>query len=356
MKALVVRTPGDYGIEEVPVPDVPEGGLLLRVRACGLCGSDLRTLRSGHRRVTLPWIIGHELCGIVERAGSGYRGPARPGDALVVGPLAYCGECEFCVAGRHELCEHQREIAQDWPGGFAEYVAVPEACVRLGNVQPLPPGLDPAFAAVTEPMSSCINAQEKAGTGLGDTVAIFGSGPVGCIHASVARARGAFRVAIVDVDAERLALAGPFGPDLLVNARQEDPVAALMRFTGGRGAEVVVTATPAPEAVIQAVAATRKGGRVVVFGGLPTDNAKPAVSWNDIHYKALHIIGTTTFAPRHHRRAIEMAASGRIPMDRLVTARYPLDRFDEGVRRAMEGKALKVVFLPESDAGGAHGH
>jgi len=354
MKAIVVRAPGDYGIEEVPVPKVPDGGLLLRVQACGLCGSDLRTLRSGHRRVRLPWIIGHEISGVVEGTGAAYRGPARPGDPLVVGPLAYCGTCEFCIAGRYELCEQQREIAQDWPGGFAQYVAVPEACVRLGNVRPLPPGLDPVFAAVTEPMSSCINAHEKAATGLGDTVAVFGGGPVGCLHAGVARARGAFRVAIIDVEQNRLALAEPFGPDLLVNARREDPVAALMRFTGGRGAEVVVTATPAPEAVIQAVAAVRKGGRVVVFGGLPIDNATPAVSWNDIHYKALHVIGTTTFAPRHHLRAIEMAVSGRIPMDRLVTARYPLERFAEGVRLATNGDALKVVFLPEAREGGVN--
>lgn len=120
MKALVVRAPGQYAVEEVPVPAVPAGGMLVRVIACALCGSDLRTLRSGHRRVTFPWIIGHEICGTLVETGPRYKGPWRIGELLAVGPLAYCGICEFCLAERFELCTGYREIAQAWPGGLAE--------------------------------------------------------------------------------------------------------------------------------------------------------------------------------------------------------------------------------------------
>lgn len=346
MKAVIVHAPGDFGVEEVAIPQIADEGMLLKVVACGLCGSDLRTLRSGHHRVTLPWIIGHEICGDVVELGPQYRGHWQVGDRLAVGPVVYCGICDFCVNGQYEFCENYREIAQAWPGGFAEYIAIPPEALRLGTIHRVPEGLDPAYAAVSEPISSCVNAQERGKIGLGDTVVIIGSGPIGCVHTSLARARGADRIIVADVLDERLKLAEPFGPDVLLNASQVDLVAEVRRLTGGKGAEVVITATPAPIAVVQAVEMVRKAGRILVFGGLPKDQSKPGVDVNIIHYNALHIIGTTTFAPRHQRIALNLLASGRIPGERLVTHRLPLTEFAQGVRLAMEGKALKVVFSP----------
>ena len=190
MKAVVVRAPMDFNVEDVPEPEVPGGGLLMKVIACGLCGSDLRTLRSGHRKVTLPWIIGHEICGTVIQTGEHYQGRFKEGDMLAVGPIVYCGQCDFCINGQYEYCENYREIAQVWPGGFADYVAIPEEAVRLGTIWPVPEGLDPAFAGISEPISSCVNAQEKGSITLGDKVVIIGAGPIGSIHVSLARARG----------------------------------------------------------------------------------------------------------------------------------------------------------------------
>jgi L-iditol 2-dehydrogenase len=346
MKAVVVRAPMQFDVEDVPVPACPERGLLLKVEACGLCGSDLRTLRSGHRKVTFPWIIGHEICGVVAEVGAGYQGPWAEGERLTVGPVAYCGVCDFCVDGRYELCENYREIAQAWPGGFAGYVAIPEECVRLGTIQRAPEGLDPAFAAISEPISSCVNAQERGRVGLGDTVAVIGAGPIGCIHTSLARARGAERVFIADVVDDRLKMAEAFEPDATIDAARTDLVEEVRRLTDGKGAEVVVTATPAPVAVVQGVEMARKGGRVLIFGGLPKDNSRPGVDMNTVHYSALHLIGTTTFAPRHQRIALRLMASGRIPADKLVTHRFPLSEFKRGATMALEGKVLKAVFFP----------
>lgn len=346
MKAVVVRAPMQFDVEDVPVPDVPQGGLLLKVHACGLCGSDLRTLRSGHRKVTFPWIIGHEICGTVVEVGPGYRGQWQKGDLLAVGPVVYCGQCDFCTGGQYELCENYREIAQAWPGGFAEYIAIPEEAVRLGTIWPVPGGLDPSFAAISEPISSCVNAQQRGQIGLGDTVAIIGAGPIGCIHTSLARARGADKVFIADIVDDRLKMAEAFEPDVTINAATTDLVEEVRRLTDGKGAEVIITATPAPIAVVQAVEMARKGGRILVFGGLPKDNSKPGVDMNTIHYNALHLIGTTTFAPRHQRIALRLMASGRIPADKLVTHRFPLSQFKQGAMSALEGKVLKAVFFP----------
>jgi L-iditol 2-dehydrogenase len=346
MKAAVVRAALQFDVEDVPTPTCPERGLLLKVEACGLCGSDLRTLRSGHRKVTFPWIIGHEICGTVAGVGPGYQGVWEEGERLAVGPVAYCGVCDFCVDGQYELCENYREIAQAWPGGFAEYVAIPEECVRLGTIQRAPEGLDPAFAAVSEPISSCVNAQERGRVGLGDTVVIIGAGPVGCIHTSLARARGADKIFIADIVDDRLRMAEPFEPDAIINAARTDLVAEVRRLTGGKGADVIVTATPAPVAIVQAVEMARKSGRILVFGGLPKDNSKPGVDMNLVHYNALYLIGTTTFAPRHQRVALRLMASGRVPVDKLVTHQFPLAEFQRGATMALEGKVLKGVFRP----------
>lgn len=346
MQAVVVRAPMEFEVEEVPVPSVPDSGFLISVNACGLCGSDLRTLRSGHRKVTFPWTIGHEVSGTIVEVGSGYQGKWKPGDLIAIGPMAFCGTCDFCLNGEYELCENYREIAQAWPGGFAEYMAVPKACVELGTMELVPEGLDPAFAAIAEPISSCINAQEKGRVGLGDTVVIIGTGPIGCIHTSLARAKGADKIFVVDIVDDRLKLAEAFEPDALINAAKVDLVQEVRRQTNGKGADVIVTATPAPVAQVQAVEMARKGGRILLFGGLPKDNSKPGVDMNIVHYNALHLIGTTIFAPRHYRLALKLVASGRIPVDKLVTHRFSLSEFKQGATMALEGKVLKAVFSP----------
>jgi L-iditol 2-dehydrogenase len=278
--------------------------------------------------------------------GSGYQGKWSNGDLLAVGPLAFCGVCDFCLNGEYELCENYLEIAQAWPGGFADYIAIPEECVRLGTMDRVPEGLDPAFAAITEPISSSIHAQEKGRVGLGDTVVIIGAGPVGCIHTSLARARGADKVFVADIVDDRLKLADAFEPDATINAAETDLVEEVRRLTDGKGADVIVTATPAPVAQVQAVEMARKGGRILLFGGLPKDDSKPGVDMNIVHYNGLHLIGTTIFSPRHYRLALKFVASGRIPVDKLITHRFPLSEFKQGATLALEGKALKAVFFP----------
>lgn len=346
MKALVLRGPMDYNIEEVTVPVCPPGGMLVKVIACGLCGSDLRTLKSGHRNIKYPWTIGHEVSGTVIETGANFKGLWKIGDMLVIGPMVYCGECEFCLSGAYELCENSREIAQQWPGGFAEYIAIPEEAIARGTIQYLPEGLKPEIGCVAEPVSSCVNAQEKASIGLGDTVVIIGSGPIGCVHISIAKARGAQKVIIADIIDERLELCKPFGPDYMINSAKCDLVLEVKKLTGGKGADVAITANPVGATQVQALEMAKKGGRIVLFGGLPHDSSKPGIDTNLIHYKGLHLMGTTTFAPRHNKLALSLLSSGRVPGEKLVTDVLPLSDFKNGVQKAAEGKALKVVFKP----------
>ncbi len=346
MKAVVVHKPMEWSVDDVPVPAPPGGGMLLRVRACGLCGSDLRTLRSGHKRITFPWILGHEICGDVVELGEGYRGAWEVGRRLSVGPLAYDPGDPQTVAGRPELATDVREIGQAWHGGLAEFIAIPREAVEFGNIVCAPDGLESEYAAVVEPASSVVHAQERAAVGLGDVVLVMGAGPIGCLHVAVARARGASKVFLADVNAERLASAAVFEPDATFDVNSPEFAADVTRLSGGRGPSVVVTAAPSGAAQVTAVEVARKGGRVVLFGGLPHDSSTPDVDMNRVHYHNLTLIGVSIFAPRHFRTALELIADGRIPVKKLVTHRFPLAEFDQGARIALDGRALKVVFLP----------
>jgi len=346
MKALVFRAPGDYHIEEVPFPQVQPNGLLVRVAACALCGSDLRTLRFGHRHVTPPWILGHEMSGTVAELGRDYKGQFKVGDILAVGPPVYCQKCDFCQEGKYDLCENLREIAQDWPGGFAEYIAVPEEAIPL-SLKRVPKGMNLVHAAVSEPLASCINAQEKAAVGLGDVVVVIGSGPIGCIHTSLAKARGADKVFIADVVEERLEVAKGFNPDQTINVTEKNLVDEVMHLSFGKGADVIITANPVPETQVQAMEMAKKGGRILFFGGLPEGKSKPGIDTNLIHYRGLHVIGTTSFAPRHYRYAIQLINDKRIPIEKFIH-KFKLSDFEEGAKLALDGKITKAVFIPDA--------
>lgn len=346
MKAVVVEAPGKYGVQSVEKPVCPIGGILLKVLACGLCGSDLRTLRSGHHRLKLPYIIGHEVCGEVVETGSKYTGLWKNGEILAVSPMIYCGKCKFCQNSQYELCGDYKELAQAWPGGFAEFMAIPEEAILRGAIQKVPDGMNPVHATLVEPLSSCVNAQEKGNIGLGDTVVIIGAGPIGTFHIELARARGADKIIVADIDDNRLELMKSYAPDHLINSARTNLVDEVRRLTDNYGADVVITANPVPETQVLAVQMAKKGGRVLLFGGLPADKSCPEIDMNIVHYNALHLIGTTVFAPRHNRTALQLIASGRISASKFITHVFPLDKFVEGAQLALDGKARKVVFEP----------
>lgn len=345
MQAVIIEKPGVFKVRDVPDPVCPEKGFLVRVLACGLCGSDLRTLRSGHHRVKLPFTIGHEVSGRLVETGKNYSGSWKPGQELAISPVVYCGLCTFCHDGVFELCSGYRELAQAWPGGFAEYMAIPAEAVAQGTIREIPEGTDPVHATIVEPLSSCVNAQEKGNVGPGDTVVIIGAGPIGTLHLELARLRGAKTTIVADIDQTRLELMKDYNPEFLINSAATNLVEKVREITSGYGAEVVITAASAPEIQVQAVEMAKKGGRIMLFGGLPKDKSCPQIDMNIVHYNALHLIGTTIFAPRHNRIAMELVVSGKIDAGKFISHILPLGKFTEGAGLALEGRARKVVFV-----------
>ncbi len=345
MKALVYKGIKNLVLEEVETPSCPPDGILLRVKACGFCGSDLRTYHSGHQHVNPPWIIGHEVAGVVEEIGEKVDG-YKVGDRLAVAPPVYCGKCYFCERGIFYLCENIKEIAQHWPGGFAEFMVIPPEALKLGNVNHIPDGISFEEAAIAEPASSCVNAQENAQITIGETVTIIGAGPIGCFHLQIARTRGALQVIMMDILDKRLELVKRFSPDVLINNKKEDYVKKIMKATDNLGSDVVIVACPSAQAQMDSLKLVRKGGRVIFFGGLSHGKSIVPLDTNLIHYKGLHVFGATTFSPAHNKMALKLISQGKIEAKKYITHVFPLEDFKEAIKVLEEGEALKVILKP----------
>jgi L-iditol 2-dehydrogenase len=347
MKTARLHAPGDLRQETLPVPEAGQGDLVLRVLACGTCGTDVKVFRHGHQNISLPRVIGHEVAGEVAEVGQGVTGWA-VGDRVQVIAAIPCGTCFQCQRGFFTVCERLESIGYQYDGGFAEFMRVPAKVLAVDGVNRIPDSVDPAHAAVTEPLACVLNGQELAGVGERDTVVVVGAGPIGCLHVRLARARGASQVILVDVNPSRLELAARLKADALVDASRSDPIAAVLDLTGGRGADVVITAAAAKIAQEQALAMAMPRGRVSLFGGLPKDDPIIRSDSNLIHYRELTVVGAYGSAPRHNREALELIASGSVPVADLLTHRLPLDSVADALGIVERGEGIKVIIEPSA--------
>jgi L-iditol 2-dehydrogenase len=341
MRAVVFHGPGDLRDEELPVPTPGRGEIVLKVQAALTCGTDVKTLRRGHPVMIprVPTVFGHEFAGTVAAVGAGVT-RVREGDRAVAANSAPCGECRLCLAGRPNLCEDLLFVN----GAYGEYIALPPRLVAR-NVVGLGREVAAARAAFAEPLACALLAIERGRVESGQTVVVFGHGPLGCLLGMVAAARKA-RVLLVGKAGWRFDQVRALGIGECLDATASADVAAEIRtLTAGRGADVAVDATGRPEVWEQALAAVGRGGSVVFFGGC-APGTSITVDTKRTHYEELSLLGAFHHTPELIRKAVELLESGTINPDGLITHRIGLD----GVRQALEsmsrGEALKVLVEP----------
>jgi L-iditol 2-dehydrogenase len=346
VKAATYYAPGDIRLEQVPEPDVAPGQLKLRVLACSTCGTDVKISRSGHPNMTPPQVMGHEIAGEIVDVGDGVEGWT-VGDRVQVIAAIPDGTCPDCLAGHQSICPHQLSMGYQFPGGFAEYMIVPREVLAVDGVTRIPDGLSFAEASLAEPLACVLNGQELARVGEGDTVVVIGSGPIGCLHVRLARARGAASVILIDLNGDRLAAAAALvAPDHTVSTESQDPVAAVLALTDGRGADVVITAAASGAAQEQGLRMLARRGRLSLFGGLAKDAPNITVDANLVHYRELTLVGVNGSTPAHNKKALELIASGAVPVADLITHRLPLDDVLEAIEIVARGEAIKVTIEP----------
>jgi len=329
----------DIRLEEVPVPKIGAGEILVQVKACGLCGSDLM---GWYVREKAPAVLGHEPAGVVAEVGEGVE-EFEVGDRVFVHHHVPCFVCHNCLRGHHTLCETFKATHID-PGGFAEYIRVPALNVER-DVLKLPSDLTFDQATLIEPLACCIRGIERAGIQRGDTVAVIGAGVMGLIHVQLAKLFGAGTIAATDFSAFRLETARRLGADFAFDAREE--VSNKLREANeGRGADVVIVTAGNIEAVEQGLALAGKGGTVLLFAPTPPGSLL-SVSPHHLFFSEITITASYSCSPLETRQALKLIHGGRIEVEELITHHFDLAGVSEAIRLAAKaGESLKVVITP----------
>ncbi|MFQ6073663.1 MAG: zinc-dependent dehydrogenase [Candidatus Bathyarchaeia archaeon] len=339
MKAAVYHSLDDIRVEDMPKPEPGPDEIVVEMKACGICGSDLM---DWYLRSRTPLVLGHEPAGVVAETGRKVEA-FMPGDRVFVHHHVACLTCHYCTHGDYTMCE-QFGRTHIHPGGFAEYFRVPAKNLRIDTFK-IPENVSFEEATIIEPTACCVRAQNKLNIQTGDTVAIIGAGPSGILHLLLSKMAGASKTIVSDLIDYRLRMAEKFGADLAINSKLESLSEAVKGATEGRGADVVIVTAPVKEALTDGMKICRKGGTVCLFA--PTQPGEYArISPHRLFFSEITVVPSYSTSHVETRIALQLIGSRRIPARDLITHRFPLDRVAEAFRTAAKTKeCLKVVVL-----------
>lgn len=346
MKAAVYHGLGDIRLENIAIPEITDDEILVKIKACAICGTDLRIYKFGHFKIPegTSRILGHEIAGEIAKVGKNVKG-YWPGMRVAVPPNVGCGTCPMCIEGYNQLCPTYEAFGISYNGGFAEYMRVPANAIERGNVVPIPDCLSFEEAAMTEPFSCTYNSYQALQTKPGDTVLIIGAGPIGACHVMVNRLAGATKIIVADVSDTRLSEIKHFGADLVVNSAKEDLAAFVLSNNEGKGADIIITACSVPDVQGQALELAATHGKINFFGGMPKGKELVTLNTNHIHYKELIVLGTTGSSMKDYYQSLKIAASGRIPLKDLATGRFAIDDVNQAFDYAAKGQGMKAIIV-----------
>lgn len=336
MLAVVKEHSGPgFSLRSVPIPEPPPGWVRVRVRAVGICGSDL-PIFEGIRPVPLPLIPGHETVGEVDMLGDGVEGWAI-GDRVAVDMVVACGQCRFCRMGRPTLCERLIELGIHTHGGFAEYMIAPAR-----NLHRLPEALTWEEGTAVDPLASVYHGLRMLGPLDRATVAVFGTGAIGLYAVQLARHLGAWRILAIGRRDAPLQLAVELGADEAISSQREDPAEALRARTGGQGASVVIEATGAPEVLSKAIEAAAPGGRILILGVF---HEPVRIHASSLVRKELQLWGSLCYTWDEYDYCLQLLAEGRIRP--LISKVLPLMEMSTALTLLARREAIKVVIRPD---------
>jgi L-iditol 2-dehydrogenase len=347
MRAAVYRGPSNISVEKVPVPEIQDGEILLRVHTCGICGTDLKKIDQG--LVPAPRIFGHEIAGTIAKIGSGVT-RFQPGDRVTTHHHIPCQNCFYCEKKLFSQCEFYRRTGttagfEPAGGGFAEYVRVMDWIVEKGTIL-IPDHVSFEEASFLEPLNTCLKALETAALEPGEVVVVYGQGPIGLLLTQAALLEGA-QVVGLDYLESRLSFAREFGAEIALNPERNDVNAAVAELTGGRGADLAVVAAASSRAIEDAQNIVRRGGRVLLFAQTVPGEMIP-VDASRICVEEKRLIGSYSASVELQEKAAHLIFTGKINVASLVSHRFALELLPEGIYLASHpsDQSLKVLIQP----------
>jgi L-iditol 2-dehydrogenase len=344
MKKAILQGPGQVEIAEMDVPACPDGGVVVKVEACAVCGTDVENYLHGQRMSQLPPDLGHELTGMVVEVGTKDNGFSK-GDRVALNQSVPCGECPDCANGYENLCDCTMRVG----GGFAEYIPIPELAIQKGNLLKIPDELSFQDGTHAEALAAVVNSHELIDIKLGHTVLVIGAGAVGCLHCQLAKAEGASRIILSDINAERLSLISDLSrADLIINSSEQDLEARIKEETDGQGVDKVIVACSSGAAQEQALRMVAKRGTVSMFGF--THKEWPWIKFdsNDCHYREFFVTGAFAYSRKQFKMAVDLLARGVVKTEPLNTHVFELDRVVEALETMKQGIGLKVLVTNEN--------
>jgi len=338
LKAALVNLQGRLVLADLDLPKIGRGEILVKMRACGICGTDLEKLHG--LRVTPP-ILGHEVTGDIEDVGPDTKAYSR-GDRVTVHHHVPCQTCFYCRHGDHTMCSDFPRSNLD-PCGFAEYFRVPEINVSKGAVFHIPSSMSYEEAAFAEPTGCCIRGLNKLGVRPGDDFLVVGAGPAGLTHIQLLRALGARLIFATDIVESRRRWAEKFGADETFNGTDEDLRRLVLNATEGRGVDKVIVASGSVKAVQSSLPVVRKGGKVLLFG-IPPERSIFNCDLSDVFIREITLIPSYSTTENEMKTALEMIAAGKIQLTKMITHRLGLAEIAEAFRVAEDARSsLKVM-------------
>ncbi len=341
MLASLLYNVNDIRVEEVDIPEVDENDILIRVKYCGICPSDLKYYTGDRKPKAWPTIRGHEFSGEIAEIGSAVQ-TFKVGDRVVGHGRIPCGKCYFCIREGPNVnyCLNLRTSGIHSGGGtgaFAEYTKVSES-----STYKIPSTVSFEEAAFTEPLSCCLNTVMRSEIVVGDTVAIIGDGPNGLLITQLAKTFGAGKTIIIGHHDDRLETAKKVGADLTINSHNVDPIETVKALTEGWGADSVILATGHPSAINQGLNMVRKEGLVNFFASTYPPIKIP-IDPNFLHGPSIKLVGSRDFEPLHFVRSLDLMQNKSIDLKKLITHIIPLDQMAEGFKAIIGRKSLKVM-------------
>ncbi len=339
MKAVFVKGNSKVSVDDIKTPDIAsEGDVLVKMRACGLCGSDLEKVYGQYGMASGR--LGHEPAGEIASVGKGVKAFS-PGDRVFIHHHVACYSCHYCLHGDHTMCpEYQRSNIS--PCGLAEEFIVPEWNVSRGGLIKLPDNVSFDEASLVEPFACCIRAWNKCSFQKGDDVAVLGAGPAGLMHILLARAFGAGRIFVLDINDFRLGFAKKYDVEIF-NSMSEDLVNKVKSETGGRGVDICVVATGSTKALLQSFDLTRKAGKIMLFG-VPPKGSQISYDMSKIYSNEHSLVPSYAASEIETNQALKLIAEKRVDVMSLITHRFDIKSAADAVRCAHEAKdAMKVI-------------
>ena len=338
MHTVVLDAPESLCIEERPEPTGDKENVVVRIRAIGICGTDL-SIFSGKVPVDYPLVLGHEMVGTLEDPVAGLA----PGTRVVVDPNVFCGTCYQCLKGQENVCAKAELMGRDRDGAFTDLLAVPAR-----NVYPIPDEINDQTAPLLQVLTTCLHAQRQTKLFPQDSVVVLGLGVSGLLHLQLAKARGAHPVIGVTRSGSKRSLAARLGADLVIDPSDPALKEQVAEATQGQGPDLAIECVGKTETLAQAIDVVRVGGRIIVFGTITEEAGE--LPFYQLYYKELSLVNPRAAKPEDFPASVELVAAGTIELDPLITHTFPFESAEEAIAATRESVSLKVILDHGSDA------